>query len=688
VRSFVRSVVVLAVGSVALGAGLPAQAVTEAVPSVPLDVKAVGTFTGVELSWQPPTEWEGLTGYVIKRTVGETVTTYPWVPTSTVSIERAWVQSERIPGATYSVAATSEEGEGPASTPLTPAPTTQTIGLTNTVPVEGGNNRTYAGQVAVQGGTSVVPLAADGPTQVVGPEIATSPDGKEIVFAKGQESLWRVRTDVPGATPVQLVSGSTGIYRMAWSWDGTKIAFERLQPGGNSCLELVAATGGTPVRIGCDLSMPTWLPDNQTLVAKDQNGSLLVRVQARANGAVLSSLAATALSAQPTVSPDGRWIGYISGKAPAVVPVGGGTPKLGASGEQGLASIAWSPDGTKLLINRNIAFGGNVLQVVPVDAAGQPGAAVNVFQRPWNERLASAVWQGPRVAIKPTATVNGPSLSIPFDISGMATPTVTCQLDGAAATACTSPYTKTGVASGTHVFQVKAVELGGRTTVAVRYLNVDAVAPTVAFTSGAFELTKAASVSLSYGATDSSGVGSYDVRYRTATYLANFGAYVNAASATKATSIALNVAAGNEYCISVRARDVFGTVSGWTAERCFSRPMDDRALTASAGWSRGANGVYYLGTVTSSSTKGAALTRTVQAKRLFLIATRCQTCGSLQVYYGGKSVGTVNLNNATTQYQAVIALPTPATFLSGTVQLTVRDGAMTHQIDGLAVRRT
>ncbi|GAB2570532.1 hypothetical protein GCM10027269_27410 [Kribbella endophytica] len=673
----------------ALGAGIPAQAVTEAVPSVPLDVKAVGTFTGVELSWQAPAEWEGLTGYVIKRTVGGTVTTYPWVETSSVSTERAWVQSERIAGATYSVAATSDEGEGPASTPITPAATTETIGLTNTVPVEGGNYRTYAAQVAVSGGTSVVPLAADGQTHVVGDSIATSPDGKEIVFAKGQQSLWRVRTDVPGATPVQLVSGSTGIIRMAWSQDGTKIAYERLQPSGDSCLDLVAATGGTPVRIGCNLAMPTWLPDNQTLVAKDQNGSLLVRVQARANGAVLGSLAGTVQSTFPTVSPDGRWIGYVSGKAPAVIPVGGGTPKLGASGEQGLASIAWSPDGTKLLINRNIALGGNVLQVLPVDAAGQPGTAVNVFQRPWNERLGSAVWQGPRVAIKPTATVNGPNLSIPFDTAGMATPlTVTCQLDGAPATACTSPYTKAGVGSGTHVFQVKAVEPGGRTTVAVRYLNVDAVAPTVAFTSGAFELTKAASVSLSYGATDSSGVGSYDVRYRTATYLANFGAYVSAASATKATSITLNVAAGNEYCVSVRARDVFGTVSGWTAERCFSRPMDDRALTASAGWSRGANGVYYLGTVTSGTVKGISLTRTVQAKRLFLIATRCQTCGSLQVYYGGKSVGTVNLNNATTQYQAVIALPTPTAFLSGTVQLTVRDGSMTHQIDGLAVRRT
>lgn len=680
----------LAVGALALGAGLPAQAATEAVPSVPLEVKAVGTLTGVEVTWTTPAEAEGITGYVIHRTVGGVETTYPWAWGSARAGELAWVQSERPAGAAYSVSAASEEGEGPASAPVTPGPTTEAIGLTNTVRLENGNTRTYAGQIGLQGATQVVPLAPDGPTHVIGHEIATSPNGREIAFARGQESLWRLRTDVPGATPVQLVGGSTGIIRMAWSPDGTRIVYERLQPDSSSCLDIVAATGGTPARIGCHLLMPTWLPDNQTIIAKDQFTDLLVRIQARANGVVLGSIAGTSPSTLPTVSPDGRWIAYISGaNAPAVIPIAGGTPRLGGGGEQQLTSIDWSPDGTRLLVNRSIAHGGNSLKVVPVDGAGQPGAAVDLFRRPWDEMLASAVWQGPRVAIKPTATVNGPNLSVPFDTAGMATPlTVTCQLDGAPATACTSPYTKSAVPSGTHVFQVKAVEPGGRTTTAVRYLNVDAVAPTVAFTSGAFELTKAASVSLSYGATDSSGVGSYDVRYRTATYLGNFGAYVNAASATKTTSVTLNVAAGNEYCVSVRARDVFGTVSGWTAERCFSRPMDDRALTASAGWARGANGVYYLGTVTSSGAKGAALTRTVQAKRLFLVATRCQTCGSLQVYYGGKSVGTVNLNNATTQYQAVIALPTPTAFLSGTVQLTVRDASMTHQIDGLAVRRT
>jgi hypothetical protein len=405
---------------------------------------------------------------------------------------------------------------------------------------------------------------------------------------------------------------------------------------------------------------------------------------------VLSSYAGTADSSLPTVSPDGRWIAYISGKAVAVIPIGGGTPLFGESGTQVLASVDWSPDATRLLVNRYISMGGNVLKVLPVGANGQPGTSTAVFTRPWDETIGTAVWQGPRVAIKPTATVVGPNLTVPFDTTAMATPVaVTCQLDGAPAAPCTSPYQKTGATTGTHVLRVNAVEAGGRATVATRNLNVDATAPTsVKITTPAFEVTKAPTATLAYAATDASGIGSYDVRYRYASYLTNFSAYVTAAAATKATSISLKAAPGYEYCVSVRARDVVGNLSGWTAERCFSRPMDDRALTASAGWTRATNGAYYLGTITTAKTQGVKLSRTVQAKRLYLIATKCWTCGTLQVYYGGKSVGVVDLFEGTTELQAVIPLPVPATFLSGTVQLVVRDVLRTNQIDGLAVRRS
>jgi hypothetical protein len=157
---------------------------------------------------------------------------------------------------------------------------------------------------------------------------------------------------------------------------------------------------------------------------------------------------------------------------------------------------------------------------------------------------------------------------------------------------------------------------------------------------------------------------------------------------TKGTSHTLNLTPGYEYCVSVRARDVLGTTSGWTAERCFSRPLDDRALGApTAGWTRASGAGFYLATATHTTTYGASLTRTVQGKRFYLVATRCKTCGVVSVYLGGKYIGAVNLWASTTQRQVVIGLPAQSSVFSGTLTIASRSTGKLIQIDGLAVRR-
>jgi len=699
-RTSLRLVAPLALSVVALTTVLPAAVATPAafpqaqvaaagLPSVPLAVRAMGTFTGVDLTWNLPADEgtaDGVTGFVVHRIANGAETTYSVARGPATA--HSWADVQRIPGATYAVVGVNADGEGPASTPVEAAPRSEAITVASTAKGSDGVTRTYLGQLAAQGATQVVPLAASGATQQVDPDIAVSPDGRQVAFSQGRTSLWSVSAVAPQAPPVKILDGSSGIAKPAWSPDGTRIAVERLQPDGSTCIDIVAVAGGTPIRVGCGMAGPTWLPDSQTLVVAGQTSSLLQRVQARVNGAVLTTYAGTELARDPAVSPNGLWIAYLKGTAAAMIPVGGGTAQVGDSGGTSAESLSWAPNTSGLILNRRTAAGSSLF-TVPVSPEGVlRRSSAFLFDAPAGELIGSAVWQGYRVAIKPTATVVGPNLSVPFDLTGLATPvSVTCELDGTPRSPCTSPFQQTGVTSGTHVLKVSAVEAGGRGSHAVRYLNVDAVAPTAQLTSPTFDVTKAATATIAYTGADSSGIGSYDVRYRTATYLGNFGAYVTAASATKAKSITLNVAAGNELCVSVRARDVFGNVSGWTAERCFSRPLDDRALTAT-GWSRGTNGVYYLGTVTSSGTKGASVTRTVQAKRLFLVATKCATCGTLTVTYGGKVVGTVSLYKATTEYQAIIPLPTPSAFLSGTVKLTIRDAGKTNQLDGLAVRRT
>lgn len=699
-RTTFRAVAPIVLAAVGLTAALPAsavpapQSVTRAakLPSTPLDVKLAGTLTGVDLRWTAASDAndDQVTGYNIHRVVDGVDTVLPWQPAWN-DVGYQWHESEHIPGATYSVAATNAEGEGQASTPITLPPAHRAITVGHTIWLENGNTRTYAGQIAVPGGQQVVPLAPDGAIQVIGDVVAASPDGREIAFAKGQSSLWRVRADIPHATPVQILDGSSGIIRMAWSPDGSRIAFERLQPNAGSCVGIVAATGGAPIQVGCNLQMPTW-SSNSNLIVKDQVSGRLAFVQAQSAGVMTGTIAGTEQGILPSVSPDNRWIAYIDGNAPAIRPISGGTTQRGAATEQRPVGITWSPDGSGVLVTQPITFGGSALLTLPVASDGSLGVSQTIYRTQGIDRIGSAVWQGARVNLGPTSAPMGPALRIPFDTSGLAGPvTATCQLDNTPAVPCTSPYQKSGVPAGSHKFWVRAVDADGHASVAFRYVLVDVTAPNVRITGPTFDVTKATTATVTYSASDDSGLpaASYDVRWRIAPTAGNFGAYAPVKSGTTATSVLIGLAPGYEYCVSVRARDAVGNLSGWTADRCFSRPSDDRAMGASTGWTRASNQAYYLGTATVTTKSGISVSRTsVQAKRLWLIATKCSTCGSLQVYYNGKSVGIVDLSNPSLQYQAIVPLPVPATFLTGSVLLTTRTAGKVYQIDGLAVRRT
>ncbi|TCM46873.1 WD40 repeat protein [Kribbella sp. VKM Ac-2568] len=692
----------MALSAVFLTAAVPATAVTgfttstqqaASVPSVPLGVRVKGTFTGIDLAWNLPADEgtvDGVTGFVVRRSVNGTETAYT-VPRTAVTTF-TWQDTERLPKATYSVAAVNADGEGPSSTPgpadtvpgATVADPTDAITVAHTV-TTGGVSRTFLGQIAVQGATHVIPIAASGPTQQVDKAIAASADGRQVVFSQAKTSLWTVSAVVPHAQPVKILDGSSGITAKSWSPDGTRIAFEREQDG-TSCVEVIGATGGAPIRVGCNLAAPSWLPDNQALIVKDQVTGKLQRVQAKAGGVVLTTYAGTELAQHPVASPNGLWIAYFKNTSVNVIPVGGGTPvpayPFGTSGE----SISWARSNLLLVARRTES--GSTLQQVPVND-GRPYVNAQLFDPPAGELVESAVWQGPRITIKPTAAAVGPNLSVPFDTTGLANPYVSCEFDGVKTAPCpASPFQKAGVAAGTHVLRVWAVEAGGRGTEAVRWLTVDTAVPSVRITGPTFDVTKLATARVTYSGTDNSGIGSYDVRWRIASTAANFGAYATIKSGTTASSVAIGVAAGYEYCVSVRARDIAGNLSAWTADKCFSRPSDDRRMGAAKGWVRAAHPAYYLGTATVTKAKSISVSQGVQAKRLFLIATKCVTCGSLNVYYNGKYVGVVNLYKATTEYQAVVPLPVPATFLTGSVLLTTRVTGKIYQIDGLAVRRT
>ena len=669
----------------------------------PTSVVARATFTGTDLTWAPPTDnptGEGITGYVVPRDAGGADTTYPVTPQFDTDAggPYRWTDSHRTADATYTVAAVYETGgEGISTAAVTASPTTDVVTTSTRSSLNGPG---YLAQTAIPDG--VQPVGVDAPPATVNLN-GVSADGRSVLYADaapgGGRVLRSLRTDAPGTFEPKDVFTTTATDpgEFAISPDGLRVAYTRQLPSTVRCLDIAVLSTGVATEVGCGLTQPAWLADGKTLVAVDgqQQNSPLVRVAAKAGRSVLGTYTGTTGARHPAVSPDGRWLAYANSTdhpgAISIRPADGSgtaahTPQLGAT----TATPTWNPDGTQLAALVHLTFDGDRVVRIPVGATGVPAAAVPQLVRAYDRPVLRAFWQGPRVAIAPFALTTGPAVSIGIDASALPAGTVvTCQLDATPAAACGPTYSRTGLTNGTHRLVVRAVEPGGRTSIAVRTFDTDAVAPVTTLTAPTFGATLAATARIAYTATDASGVASYDVRYRRSAYNGGFGAYVQPWTATKATAVSLALSPGYEYCVQSRARDGFGNVSAWTAERCFARAVDDTSLLPSSGWTRSKNSVSYQGTIVYSSKSGAALTRAVIAKRVWVVATQCPGCGVIAVYLGGTRLLGLNLSSTTIRRQVLLPLPVQSVLRSGTLRIAITSttGHLV-QIDGFAARRT
>jgi dipeptidyl aminopeptidase/acylaminoacyl peptidase len=168
----------------------------------------------------------------------------------------------------------------------------------------------YMNIIAPDGEIASVPIE---PTDA--PDGAISPDGRLVAYTR-ENDIWII--DLDRGSHRRLTEGGTGRFEPAWSPDGRFIAYTDHEER----IAIRAADGSGEPRIlppleGGLVGFPNqWLADGTLLLsarpAEGPDGYDIVAVPSDGSGPSRVLLEAAWSELTPTVSPDGRWIAYVS----------------------------------------------------------------------------------------------------------------------------------------------------------------------------------------------------------------------------------------------------------------------------------------------------------------------------------------------------------------------------------------
>jgi uncharacterized repeat protein (TIGR01451 family) len=182
------------------------------------------------------------------------------------------------------------------------------------------------------------------------------------------------------------------------------------------------------------------------------------------------------------------------------------------------------------------------------------------------------------------------------------------------------------------------------------------------------------SFAIGWSASDSgTGVAAYDVRLRTASFGAPLGAPHAWQRATSHTTATYRAGAGNTACFEVRATDVAGNVSTWSADHCTTVVLGASRFAHSAGWHATAGSGDAGAGLTATHTGASIRTLRMSARRIALVADRCATCGRLRVTFAGRSLATLDLHSKRRARAAIIPLTAFASARRGNLTITSLD---------------
>ena len=222
----------------------------------------------------------------------------------------------------------------------------------------------------------------------------------------------------------------------------------------------------------------------------------------------------------------------------------------------------------------------------------------------------------------------------------------------------------------------------------------DSTTPKAMATASPAPFTAGRSFGVAYTATDTgSGVDTGSTQVSRTTVIGGpsaWKAWGQPTSALAQTRSYARADLGTTYCFRARATDRAGNQQAtWSDGQCTAVPLDDEAFTRSAGWTRKKASASYLGDYLTTSRKGATLTYQVKAPAaLGLLVTRCPTCGSIQVEFRGKRIGSFALTQQQTERQSLLGLAGLKVQRAGKLVVTVTSNSKQVMIEGLGLLRS
>ena len=210
-----------------------------------------------------------------------------------------------------------------------------------------------------------------------------SPDGHTVALSRddpadpSRSDLWLL--EVQRGTLSRLTFHPALGYSAVWSPDGSRLAIAAL----GTKVQIMPANGsGTPVSVSNELvgAVRDWSPNGQTILVQQQNSSTGMDVMSLPVSEKPQSLTPVLKSqfdeVAPRISPDGRWLAYISNESGRgevyVVPFPGPGGRWQISNGGALtgipslpASITWGRDGKQLY------FRDSTGALMAVDVQGQ-----------------------------------------------------------------------------------------------------------------------------------------------------------------------------------------------------------------------------------------------------------------------------------------------------------------------------